>query len=515
MEVANVMKQIIDLRFSDEEKTYSLCLDLLAYVKNHPDSYQEAFAYTYLGDYYIGKSNPKQAILHLQKAKEILKKHHKKHRFMATVHSFLGIAFDIDGDEHGAISNYLDGMQIAKENQEYYIESITLNNLAVIFQKHGHANKALEYFLKANEVQKNLEYFPSRPNILGNIGDMYLQIGNTDKALAYYRESEFLYENVLEKDFYHHRNRCCYLAAIDKKEEARIWAKKILEHDDFLKKHCSFGAFDNFNMLCLAMLKIKDRVYAHEFLTMMQNVFHGNTNELQLIEEYTLTYALLFHDEKEHNKAYYQYYEKTQEYKKTINHDIAKSMKDKIYLNEIVIEKRKLVTEQRTLEKEASLDETTAIYNRRYMEHFIKQNAHLIGKNLGVAMFDVDYFKEFNDSYGHHKGDYALRSVADCLKQFIHEGIHPCRYGGDEFICFFDHTSQSEIEDYICKIRTALHQKNVQHESSPCSDRLTLSIGYAFETLGTVSVYDLLIMADEALYESKLSGRNMFKKKGV
>ena len=87
-------------------------------------------------------------------------------------------------------------------------------------------------------------------------------------------------------------------------------------------------------------------------------------------------------------------------------------------------------------------------------------------------------------------------------------------FGGDEFICICNGLTAQEIENYILDIREDLHQRNIEHKASLCSDRITLSIGYAEDDKGTDAL-TLLQLADDALYKSKLSGRNTFKKKSV
>ncbi len=513
MDTQKIMQDILALRFQDAKKAYSLCLQLLDYTKSNPDSYLEVFAYTYIGDYYIGINDTKNALIYLSKAKNIVNQTNNENDILATIHSFLGIAHEINGDEQNAISNYLEGMSIAKDNKDVYLESINLNNLGVIFQRHTHYNKALEYFLKAYNLQKELGYFPSRSHLACNIGDLYLQINEKEKALQYYKECENTQDVPYLKDLYHRRNHCCYLAAIQEKDEAIYWAKSILDNQELLDNNRSFEAFEHYHMLCLAMLKVDEEETGLRFLELMEKACKGNVNQLQMIEQEKLRFILLFKGKKEYDKAFHRYYIKTQEFKDKVNEDIVKSMKDKIYLNELIIEKKSLEAQQRDLEKEANLDEVTGIYNRRYFEGLIQKYNEVTEKDYGVIMLDVDYFKEYNDTYGHGEGDIALHVVGDCLKINIQKGITPCRFGGDEFTCLCENISIEDMEAYIKNVRKELYDRFIKHEQSPCSDRLTLSIGYTHANNTRKSIYDLLTLADDALYESKSSGRNKYKKK--
>lgn len=167
--------------------------------------------------------------------------------------------------------------------------------------------------------------------------------------------------------------------------------------------------------------------------------------------------------------------------------------------------------EKEQLEDEMLLDELTQLYNRRsfriHTEQFLEDPQV---ETLSILMIDVDYFKQYNDSYGHNAGDHALRSVAACLPSDVENGIYSYRYGGDEFITICKNISLIEVEGYIRNIAMKLKEKSLPHESSFCSKHVTLSIGYNFHTRSEKSfdLIHLIIEADQALYQAKKNGRN-------
>ena len=158
-------------------------------------------------------------------------------------------------------------------------------------------------------------------------------------------------------------------------------------------------------------------------------------------------------------------------------------------------------------------DALTGIFNRHYMEDSLRQILNTLsrsGGKLGVLMIDIDYFKKYNDTYGHNAGDECLKTVAQTLKNSIKRaGDFVTRYGGEEFIVVLPNTN----EDGACMIANEMLEnvraRNITHEKSEAASCVTISIGV---TTGTVKhthkVNDYIKCADKALYVSKQNGRN-------
>lgn len=128
---------------------------------------------------------------------------------------------------------------------------------------------------------------------------------------------------------------------------------------------------------------------------------------------------------------------------------------------------------------------------------------------IGIAIIDVDYFKEYNDFYGHVKGDEALVTIAKIMQLKATDEIIPCRYGGDEYFVVFLNKTSIEISNWLESITNVLKDENVEHQYSKCSDRLTLSIGFDVRTMSEDLDYmDIFETADRAVYFSKDKGRN-------
>jgi diguanylate cyclase (GGDEF)-like protein len=127
-----------------------------------------------------------------------------------------------------------------------------------------------------------------------------------------------------------------------------------------------------------------------------------------------------------------------------------------------------------------------------------------------VTMFDIDYFKFYNDHYGHPAGDEALRQVSKCLNRVVRSGESVYRYGGEEFLLVMP---KCDVDDAIAAAERVLHAVNlisIPHDARPSSPPIiTLSAGVACHKPDSdLTIHDLIEHADQALYSAKLSGRN-------
>ena len=164
------------------------------------------------------------------------------------------------------------------------------------------------------------------------------------------------------------------------------------------------------------------------------------------------------------------------------------------------------------LENMSHVDGLTQVANRRHFDatlnHELKRHART-GKPLGLVMLDIDYFKPFNDHYGHGKGDECLIRVAAALQQVIHRpGDLFARYGGEEFVVILPETDASGVEKIAEAMRAAVEALEFEHEYSQVAEHVTVSLGAVAQTLTDETPESLLKKADTALYAAKKQGRN-------
>ncbi|MDR1747729.1 MAG: sensor domain-containing diguanylate cyclase, partial [Spirochaetaceae bacterium] len=160
-------------------------------------------------------------------------------------------------------------------------------------------------------------------------------------------------------------------------------------------------------------------------------------------------------------------------------------------------------------------DPLTGIYNRRFFDETMQRVIHSLSRSGGVLslmMIDIDYFKRYNDTYGHIKGDDCLKTVAKMLRDsVIRAEDFIARYGGEEFVVVLPNTDEAEACKVACKLVENIRSCNIPHEKSDAADCVTVSIGV---TTGKAqhmqSGGNYIQRADEMLYKSKQGGRNRY-----
>lgn len=157
-------------------------------------------------------------------------------------------------------------------------------------------------------------------------------------------------------------------------------------------------------------------------------------------------------------------------------------------------------------------DGLTGIPNRRALDEYLAGNWALYKETkmpISFAMIDMDFFKKYNDNYGHPEGDKSLELVSKEIKKSCKSTDFVARYGGEEFVVIMLNTDKREAMDSADKIKNNIKNLNIKHEFSDVSDRITITIGISTAYIGSARDYgDYINKADRALYEAKKAGRN-------
>jgi diguanylate cyclase (GGDEF)-like protein len=165
------------------------------------------------------------------------------------------------------------------------------------------------------------------------------------------------------------------------------------------------------------------------------------------------------------------------------------------------------------LQKLSTIDELTGAANRRGLEEFLNREWKRAVREkspLSLIMADIDFFKKYNDRYGHQAGDECLKRVAHCLSQIaMRPGDVVSRYGGEEFLIVLANTTEHNAETVAEKARKKVGSLEIKHEQSEVSTYVTISLGVAAVVPDLESSQKTLIeAADNSLYMAKRNGRN-------
>lgn len=163
----------------------------------------------------------------------------------------------------------------------------------------------------------------------------------------------------------------------------------------------------------------------------------------------------------------------------------------------------------------ALVDGLTKVYNRYHFEHYLPHEWNRLIREkhpLSLILCDIDYFKKYNDSYGHPAGDDCLKKVAQAIKKGAKRNTDLVfRYGGEEFVIILPNTNEQGAINVAKRLQKEVNRLKIPHQASLTDSYVTLSLGIATLMPHTnINPIELINQADQALYKSKEKGRNQF-----
>lgn len=174
---------------------------------------------------------------------------------------------------------------------------------------------------------------------------------------------------------------------------------------------------------------------------------------------------------------------------------------------------RQDITDKKIIEKLSITDALTNIYNRRYFNDLFPDfvnGSKRQNEFISFVIIDIDFFKQYNDTYGHQKGDYVLQKVAQCLRDSMHRADDYCfRLGGEEFGLLFKSENKEKAIGFVNKILKNIEDLEIEHENSVAATYVTVSMGmYSDYANNIIDIDDVYKKADKLLYEAKKLGKN-------
>lgn len=195
---------------------------------------------------------------------------------------------------------------------------------------------------------------------------------------------------------------------------------------------------------------------------------------------------------------------------------VRSALRLKLEMDQRKARERELEELTRKLQELSNQDGLTGVANRRCFEDILQiewLRARRESSPISLLMIDIDFFKPFNDTYGHLQGDVCLIAIATAIRNSLKRPADlVARYGGEEFAAILPHTDAKGAQTIAETIMTNVDNLGVDHEASSISSRVTVSIG----ATTTIPDHDLdqqslIEAADAALYEAKRDGRNCFR----
>lgn len=361
--------------------------------------------------------------------------------------------------------------------------------------------------LKESIVKENFQ-----TNQLLLEADYLATIGHSKEALALLNQANKRHQNGLSNGFYHF-DVTLYNAYGKVYNRLKQYDKSIQQHqlalDSIKKRELFYLEDDTYFYLYEAYLKQKKPLHAISYLEKSHAIKTKQLNDNNQSQTQFLLHS--FDNEKKEIRIL--------ELERNANRVTTFSIFLLCILGVIVVfirilmgKNKEISTLNIKLHKLSITDVLTSIPNRRALElHLLENKQNLTVRS--IMMIDIDYFKKYNDSYGHKKGDEALISVAKSLEKICQKDDFLARFGGEEFILIMDNKNKTESIEMAKHIQKNIASLQLPHKKSKVSSFITLSIGLSTHYINSCNNQnneDAIIEADNALYFSKNNGRDQF-----
>lgn len=514
---SKLMKRILEVRYTDLEEEKKLCKQLLYVSEAEQYMYGSAFANVYLMDSHLALGEYYSCDFYLLRA-SFLCQEYSFDDLMLILCNCAGLYYQKLNDDQTALSYFLKGEKIAENLGDISMKAKLYNNIGYSFGCKEDWATARTYFQMAYEtVEPHLvgDNIQNSVSYLSNLAEACGYLGDANGAKQALERCESFSEDSVYSRVRLGCSWCTYYTLINDRDHCVAEADRLIE-SELLTVEDQFFICDMAEGLCSNMLNIGDGQRARRLLDILQELEYDTSLSLQYrIQCLRIRYWQEYDGADKLDQAYEDYYDIVRKIIAIEDDTRAQSMLSRIQINQASKEHEHMLKQKKDLENASQLDELTKLYNRRYFNKLISKIGYKENvKTLGIIMLDVDYFKQYNDFYGHFRGDDALKAVAQVLSCNVKEGIYASRYGGDEFICLCVNLSDEEVEAYINQVNTQLREMKMPHEKHLSSDIVTISMGYCNEVyLAGMEWEDIVNLADQALYEVKAGNRGSYARK--
>lgn len=472
----------------------------------------------------------------------------------------LGVLYDYDNRSIEAINCKLEALKIAEENGLKKKELEINTDIGINYLHIGNFSEAIRYFKKviSSELEDETKNVENKSIALLYLTESFSNVGDyesADKCL------ELLDERIYQISDRIQREDCIiYMYAIkadlaSRKGNAKEALRLLEEAKNRFEEKSQF-LFYNFDIKI-----VEETGDAYYVLEDFDKALMYHTEAQELAKKRNLIYLELEHNDKlyfdykalgddtntikylernndlktkiknDQNTQYSQFlitkFEKEKSMEKISQLENHKSIMNYILIGLVIItgiivifscfifKKNKEISRLNKLFKNLSVtDGLTKLPNRRALDEYLAGNWSLYQKTympISFVMMDIDYFKNYNDNYGHPEGDKVLEEIASSIDSSCRNSDFVARYGGEEFIIIMLNTDSHDAINVVQRIQEDIYRLNIRHEYSGVSDRISLSIGISTAYVGNAKDYDEYIKkADIALYKAKESGKNTY-----
>ena len=516
--VQNFIEETIQNRENGKFPDNETCQKVMEYAADTGSQKLAGLGLYYLAEYYWQNDQYENTLQCLTESIGYLK-NEQMYELLARTYNMMGAVSDRKNNRMVALSSYYNCLQYAEKYHFYYIQGMAESNIAYTLVRMRLRQEAIQHYRTAidfySKSEKTYQLNYNRIICMIECGCCHMYMGEMEEALRLWnqieqiiREAPESYYSKITLEMY--RISCELLQGHE--EEALKLAADLLEQ--LSDRDVFEEIMDELVILAGILAILPDGKYLEELIRIIDekhieehyNIFLDlYPFKSELLQKKGLTWEYI-----DYTRQYFDIYEKYQQENREALINVIELQNR---LKNVTLDWTNMKASNRELESLAMHDELTGLANRTFLHEYLTssfEHAYEEHELMGVELMDIDFFKEYNDHYGHLAGDQCLKAIAGVLrKQQVPGKIFCARYGGDEFMILYTGMTVEKIRRAAEDILREVRKLKLLHERSNCSSYVSVSQG-VFERIpvGNNKEWDFTSRADDLLYKAKNCGRD-------
>lgn len=516
--VQNFIEETIRNRENGKFPDNETCQKVMEYAADTGSQKLTGLGLYYLAECYWQNGEYENTMQCLTESVGYMKKA-QMYELLAQAHNMMGAVSDRKNNRMLALSSYYNSLKYAEKYHYYYVQGMAESNIAYTLVRMRLRQEAIQHYRIAiacyDKSEKTYQLNYNRINCMIECGCCHMYLGEMEEALQLWNEIEQILREAPESYYSKitlemYRIPCELLKGHE--EEALKLATDLLGQ---LSDRDIFEEFmDELVILAGILAILPDGKYLEELIRIIDekhieehyNIFLDlYPFKSELLQKKGLTWEYI-----DYTRQYFDIYEKYQQENREALINVIELQNR---LKNVTLDWTNMKASNRELESLAMHDELTGLANRTFLHEYLTssfEHAYEEHELMGVELMDIDFFKEYNDHYGHLAGDQCLKAIAGVLrKQQVPGKIFCARYGGDEFMILYTGMTVEKIRRVAEDILREVRKLKLPHECSNCSNYVSVSQGvFVRIPVGNSKEWDFTSRADDLLYKTKSCGRN-------
>lgn len=449
--------------------------------------------------------------------------------YVVMANNMLGIMSLNRGNAPFAVDYYMKAMSYCEKYHLPDLEWVVHMNMGALYLNIGENQRALDH------LKSGYHYILSHPDMPDYILQLTAVYLNMAKAYLNLAMDETHHEMMEMAEKYNHSIdiECKpHLEGIDRLVVACFQARLFRMRGEKNALEQEIAQINHFMRHEIPVMDIYDDVYDYMVMLLTDERYDDFINcyksvdasvektSIKNLQKRHLTLLIRYYkatgNHERYQRATVMYYEISEQMERENGLMVANMIQMRNSLNDLMQQNWEVEQENIALHRKSEVDALTGIYNRFKLNDYGEMafaNAEERKQPLAIEILDIDYFKEYNDNYGHQAGDEALKMVAQMMQKLQQKGKVFCsRYGGDEFVLIYEGLDEEQTYDLARSLQHSIEEQAIEHRFSKTSNVLTISQGICWGVpVDGNKVWDFLHRADELLYQVKKVSRNAIR----